>query len=403
MNNKDRIAEYIKNGAKKTDKIGIELEHFVVDSVTDDNIPYSGKHGVGEILSEISEFYDKKVYSEGFLIGLSNGRYHLTLEPSAQLEISICPVGDISEADKIYNEFSEIVTPVLKEHGCKLLTVGTRPKGTAAEQELIPKKRYKFMNEYFEHTGTCGKNMMRQTASTQVSVDYADEKDCVMKFRAANILSPLFALICDNSTVLDGKSYDGRMIRTYIWQNVDNDRCGTVPCTFDRNFGFDGYAEYIYNNPAVLIMENGMPVFTGEKKISDIYGKKELDEAEIEHLLSMFFPDVRLKQYIEIRPADSMPISYALSYAAFIKGIFKSADKFVFDGVTVSDINKAKAALSRDGFNAEVYGKNAALLCDVLLDTAKKNLGPPDAEYLRPIEKIIAERRTLRDSGAERG
>ena len=159
----------------------------------------------------------------------------------------------------------------------------------------------------------------------------------------------------------------------------------------------------IYNNPAVLIMENGMPVFTGEKKISDIYGKKELDESEIEHLLSMFFPDVRLKQYIEIRPADSMPISYALSYAAFIKGIFKSADKFVFDGITVSDINKAKAALSRDGFNAEVYGKNAALLCDVLLDTAKKNLSPSDAEYLGPIEKIIAERRTLRDSGAERG
>ena len=38
----------------------------------------------------------------------------------------------------------------------------------------------------------------------------------------------------------------------------------------------------------------------------------------------MFFPDVRLKKYIEIRPADSMPIKYVLAYATLIKGIFMS-------------------------------------------------------------------------------
>ena len=41
-------------------------------------------------------------------------------------------------------------------------------------------------------------------------------------------------------------------------------------------------------------------------------------------LFLCFFPDVRLKNYVEIRMADCMPIYYALSYAAIIKGIFYS-------------------------------------------------------------------------------
>ncbi len=36
----------------------------------------------------------------------------------------------------------------------------------------------------------------------------------------------------------------------------------------------------------------------------------------------MQFPDVRLKTYLEIRPADSMPIPYVIAYAALIKGLF---------------------------------------------------------------------------------
>ena len=33
-----------------------------------------------------------------------------------------------------------------------------------------------------------------------------------------------------------------------------------------------------------------------------------MTDDEVFHAMSMVFPDVRLKSYVEIRPADSMPI-----------------------------------------------------------------------------------------------
>lgn len=397
MDNINIIAQYLEKGCKnkQTDDIGIELEHFIVEKGSGRNVPYSGDKGVRKILEIISEYYDKKVYSEGFLIALSNGRYHLTLEPSAQLEISINPTALIAEAEKIYGEFTGIITPVLDSFGYELLTEGYRRRDRAEDLELIPKKRYEFMDYYFETSGSRGKNMMRSTASVQVSIDYADERDCAEKFRTANILSPIFAFICDNSKYFDGEKYSGRMLRTHIWRNVDKDRCGIVPCTFDKDFGFRKYAEYIYNSPAILVMDNGIPRFTGEEKISSIYKDVTLTESEVEHLLSMFFPDVRLKQYIEIRPADSMPIEYALSYAAFVKGIFKK--KFDMDGITAADVENAKTELINNGFDAVVYGEKAYKLCERLLAHSKLNLNDADAQYLAPMEQIIKSRKTLRE------
>lgn len=399
MDNRKIIANYIKQGCKyrQTEDIGIELEHFIIEKESGKNVSYSGKYGVRSILEEISKFFDKKVFSEGFLIALSNGRYHLTLEPSAQLEISICPTSTIKEAEEIYEEFIKIITPVLDNLGYELITEGYRRTDQAENLELIPKKRYEFMDKYFETSGMLGKNMMRSTASVQISIDYADENDCVEKFRLANVLSPLFALICDNTKYFEGKKFNGRMARTYIWDNVDRDRCGIVPNIFDTEFGFYKYAEYIYNNPAILVIKDGEPHFTGKEKISSIYKGKEILPEEAEHLLSMFFPDVRLKQYIEIRSADSMPIEYSLSYAALVKGIFKDTSMINIDHITVLDIENAKTELIKNGFNGFIYGEKAYKICDRLIESARKNLRKEDEVYLLPIEKIIKGRKTLRE------
>ncbi|MFR3272840.1 MAG: hypothetical protein ACLTQI_02690 [Slackia sp.] len=37
--------------------------------------------------------------------------------------------------------------------------------------------------------------MMRASASTQVSIDYCDEQNCIKKMRVASVLAPLFALV----------------------------------------------------------------------------------------------------------------------------------------------------------------------------------------------------------------
>lgn len=395
--NINTIVNYIKKGSKgsRSDNIGVEIEHFVIGNSTGRCAAYKG--GVEVVMDRLAPYFDEKIYSEGFLIGLSCDSYSITLEPGAQIEISIKPSGSIGEIEKIYQSFRALVDGILGEFGFSLASYGYMPFGKACEQALIPKKRYEFMDEYFKRSGTCGLNMMRGTASVQVSVDFADEEHCRSRFALANILSPVFALICDNAPIFDGKPYIGNTLRAYIWNNVDSDRCSVMPYALCKDFSFRKYAEYIYNSPAILVTDGDGVRFTGKEKICEIYKDTLISEAEAEHLLSMFFPDVRLKQYIEIRPADSMPLEYALSYAALIKGIFASNHAFNFDGVTADDIRRAKEQIILRGFDARIYGRKVCDIASELYDAAYSALSGGDRAYLVPIGEIIRSKKTLKE------
>lgn len=144
---------------------------------------------------------------------------------------------------------------------------------------------------------------------------------------------------------------------------TDKVRCGIFPCTFTEDFGYRKYAEYLYKNPPILIMdEAGNAVYTENKKLSEIYAEKEMTKNEIEHAISMFFPDVRLKNYIEIRMADSMEPELVMSYTAMIKAIFYRKEireelRTYFGEVSEKQIEQAKRSLIENGCSGEVYGK----------------------------------------------
>ena len=393
-NNINVLTNYIADGSKgcNSNAVGVELEHFVIDK-NGDCVPYI--NGVENIIEQLAQNFPKHVYSEGFLIGLSCDKYNITLEPGAQIEISIKPTENICEIENIYGEFLSVINPILDKYSYRLTTLGYMPKNKAKDISLIPKKRYEYMNKYFKSVGTRGINMMRGTASAQVSIDFADEKDCVQKFKKANIISPILSLICDNAPVFEGKPFWGNTLRTYIWNDVDNDRCGIVPTVLDSDFSFKKYAEYIYNSPAILTVNGDDIEFTADKKICDIYKDTPIDESIAEHLLSMFFPDVRLKKYIEIRPADSMPIKYVLAYAALIKGIFMS--DFSIDA-SLNDITQAKNNIILKGYNAEVYGTDAHTLAMKLCSAAYNALDSSDREYLLPLKQLIDNKQTLKET-----
>ena len=114
----------------------------------------------------------------------------------------------------------------------------------ALELTLIPKQRYRFMNDYFMEIGTRGERMMRASASTQVSVDYRDEADAIRKMRIAQALAPIFASVTDNTAVFEAEPAP-RLARFALWRNVDNDRCGSVPGLFSEGYGFADYADWI--------------------------------------------------------------------------------------------------------------------------------------------------------------
>ncbi|MDR3216783.1 MAG: glutamate--cysteine ligase [Clostridiaceae bacterium] len=393
--NKRVLVKHFEGGAKNKKSLGLELEHFVVKKADKSAASYYESGGIEDVLKALSSFYDEKIYSDGHLAGLKRDKCLITLEPAAQLEVSAGEFLTTEEIAAEYEKFRIEAEPILNAAGLELMLTGYQPKSRVRELPLIPKLRYRMMDNYFASTGSRGINMMRGTAATQVSVDYSSEADFIGKFRLANAITPLLAFITDNAPVFEGEAADKRMIRTYVWEDVDRDRSMFVPGALTKpDFGFGDYADYILNAPAILVIDGGGLRYTGGEKIRDIYGGRVMTEAEAEHVLSMFFPYVRLKSFIEIRMADSLPVPEAVALTALAEGLFYGGTLAAlverFSTVTDDDAYAAFEELKQLGSEACVYGAKATELIDVLFDaaaTALNKRGAGREKLLLPLSK----------------
>lgn len=401
--NIDAIISYFESGIKPEGgpgELGIELEHIIVhDDMSP--VPYSGERGVAWLLDQLTDEYPELTRDvHGDLLGVARPGESVTIEPAAQLELSAGPFVDLATARETFDTFEKRVGELLAPAGERLLTLGYHPTAAARDLELIPKRRYQFMNLYLGEKDTCGPCMMRGSASTQVSIDYTSTADCLHKLRLAFALVPVLSLICDNSPVFEGEPRTHELVRTEIWQHMDNDRCGLVPGVLDPSFDLRRYAEYILDTVAILIPCKKEQWCYSDRTFGDIYAERTMTRAEVEHALSMFFNDVRLKTYVEIRPADAMPVPYVVAYAALVRGLFydtASLDALdeLFAGVDEAAYEAAKEALMAHGYDAEVYGRPVAELCDAVIAIAERGLSDADRPFLEPLARLVAERTTL--------
>ena len=416
--NKQALVAYFTEGAKG-DKplgaLGVEVEHFVVTAEGECSVSYAGRSkgefGVRDVLAHLADAYPQHTYGlEGDLIGLASDEASITLEPAAQLEISIAPYSSISRILRVYNEFRAKVDPFLAEHGCKLVTSGYHPTARALDLTLIPKQRYRFMNDYFKEIGTRGERMMRASASTQVSVDYQDEADAIRKMRIAQALAPIFASVTDNTAVFEAEPAP-RLARFALWRNVDNDRCGSVPGLFSEGYSFADYAEWILHTCPIFVTRPSAddPTCPNLRAVYgqsayEAYGEAPMTRADIEHVLSMFWPDVRLKNFVEIRPADSLPAPLMAGYAALVKGIFYSQRSLqaieeafgVVEGVwplTDDSANQALKSIQEDGAEAVVCGKTLAEWQELIFEIADGALDKEDVAHLHDLVAFARGRR----------
>ncbi len=411
--NRKAIVAYFNEGAKGAEPLGalgVEVEHFVVTSGECAPVPYQGAEGafgVHDVLAFLADYYPQKSFGhDGDLIGLASAEASITLEPAAQLEISIAPYSSIAQILKAYQGFRSLVDPFLAKHGCKLFVAGYHPTAKALDLPLIPKQRYRFMNEYFRIIGTHGERMMRASASTQVSVDFCDEADAVRKMRVAQALAPILCAMTNNTAVFEAEPAKP-LARFALWREVDNDRCGSVPGLFEPGFGFEEYADWILRTCPIFVTrplaaqpdgESLRPVFG--KSAYEAYGDAPMTEADVEHALSMFWPDVRLKRFVEIRPADSLPLEYMAGYAALIKGLFYSEEALagiehafgVERGVwplTDESADEALAAIQEQGDGALISGKTLAAWEDYLLGLAAETLPEEEQGYLAALAERV--------------
>lgn len=416
--NIDKIVNYIEEGQNTFQRIGLELEHFVCDQ--DYNaISYAE---ISECLEEICKALEGQLYREQeHILGIICDGFTVTLEPGCQLEISISPQESMENIERTYSKFRDVCGRILAERGFHLLEKGVFPLIETGDLEaeklpLIPKERYHLMDAHFSSTGKLGRYMMRATASTQVSIDFSSEQDALQKIRVLVKLSPMTALLTENKNGLGtGEKWKPHLIRNQIWQDVDPVRCGYFEHSMSEKYSFREYAEYVYTNPCILLQRGEQVMDLRDRSAADYYGKQELDAAE--HLLSMFFPMVRLKKYIEYRVADSMPIYRALGYAALIKTILY--DKALLDRIdrelsfvqTAEAVHQAENSIIALGYHADIYGKPVKEWIEELISAALKSAGEKEQGCIRRIiplpvlndqyKKLVAGKESLhRESAA---
>ena len=210
------------------------------------------------------------------------------------------------------------------------------------------------MFNYFKDKGVHAHNMMKGTASLQLAFDYSSEEDYIKKFKVTNALSPVVYALFDNAYYFEGRPWGRHNLRAHIWENCDRDRSGIVDSAFDDDFGYRKYAEYILNGPPIF-MDNGRDMyFTGSKPYKEMFNPEDYSIEELEHVLTMFFPDVRTKKYVEIRMMDAVPYPLNLSAMALWKGILYDEDNLNQAYNCIKDINmehmdKAKESIIEKG------------------------------------------------------
>ncbi|NLY46993.1 MAG: glutamate--cysteine ligase [Tissierella sp.] len=392
----EEISSYFKSNEKTIDnfKIGVELEHFVIDKDTLKTISYYGKNGVAESLKDLESKGYKGSYEGQYILGLKKGKKTITLEPGSQLELSIDATIDIKELEDEYLDFMNDIIPILEKKNQGLMATGYHPVTKIDEIKLLPKQRYDYMFNYFKTRGTHAHNMMKGTCALQVSLDFSSEEDYHKKFRVANALSPVLYALFENAYYFEGEVAQRHNTRAHIWVNTDTDRSGVPREAMDEGFGYKEYAEYILNKPPIFINQGGKEVYTGNQKVRDLFNPDNYTIEDLEHMLTMFFPDVRTKKYVEIRMMDSVPYNLNFSVIALLKGLIYNDDNLdnlyeYTKEITIEDIDKAKEEMMSKGLKAELKGKSLLDIGKYMVELSKGALSEDEVHYINPLEEML--------------
>ena len=398
--NLEALVSVLEHGDKDPagKKIGLELERILIDR-SGASVPFEGPRGVGALLQQLAQSFPacEPVMIDGHLLGLTclletesePVEVAVSLEPAAQLEISAGPAHSVRALYEAITSFDTMVAQACSEIGldADLVAVGYNPTvSNPVELDLIPKERYRDMDAYLSQRGRYARDMMRCTASTQVSLDYEDEQDCARIYRLATLLGPVFAFLFDNAPVFRGSPAPG-MARSRIWHHVDVDRCGIVPGALE-GLSFEDYILWVSNVRPILFTDaRHVTTATGDRYSRDIMSERPLETPELMHLLSMVFPNVRLKGFVELREMDSLPPRLAAACTSFTGALFydkrledKLAERLAdhlphgFAEMDENDAVVARLHLEEQGWDAEVYGMPIMELVDALLAIACENV-----------------------------
>ncbi len=414
LESRAQLIEAMASGAKPKEqwRVGTEHEKHVFRKDPIRPVPYGGDDGIHALLAGIAArtgwepFFDR-----GNPIGLRNkaSAGGISLEPGGQFELSGAPQRTLHEAAAELDSHLADCRAVGGPLNIHFLSLGVTPIWGVKDIPAMPKSRYGIMTPYMDKVGTLGTSMMYRSATVQANLDFSDEADMVKKLRVSVALQPIVTALCANSPFVDGKPSGYLSFRSHIWLNTDKARTGMLPFAFEPGMGFERYADHALDVPMYFVIRNGEYINTaGESfrdfldgKLPQLPGEKP-HEKDWENHLSTLFPEVRLKQFLEMRGADMGDRDQVLALAAIWVGLLyddaalEAANQLVADW-TAEERQALRNEVPRRAIHTPFRGRSVAEIADEVVELAKAGLarrGLGEESYLVPFETTLSERKT---------
>ena len=416
-----QLVEWLAKGEKPAAdwRIGTEHEKFLFHRDSLRPVAYDGDSGVEAILHALCKVIGDKatpIIEKGKIIGLKDGDGgSVSLEPGGQLELSGAPLSSLHQTCAETGRHLRHMRAVSSALGVGMLGIGFQPKWRLDDISWMPKGRYQIMRNHMPKVGTMGLDMMLRSCTVQVNLDYADEADMRRKFRTSLTLQPIATALFANSPFKDGKPSGWLSGRAHVWTDTDNARCGVPSCVFDPQFGYEQWIDYILDVPMYFLHRGEDYVDVAGKSFRDYlsgtlagFEGEPPQMADFEDHITTAFPEVRLKQYLEMRGADSGSWANICALPAYWVGLLycdealAEAEDLVRD-INADDVMAARLSVAKDGLRGKLGAHDVATLAKKTIDIASKGLrnrgifddgGDDESGFLQPLRKVIATQKT---------
>jgi glutamate--cysteine ligase len=363
--------------------IGVELELIPVLAST--RLPAfpggNGPQSTAAVLSRLGareRWLEQSVENDPPSWTLADGA-HISFEPGGQIEISSAPHATASGAVWATQLLVAAIREAMQPAGIELITNGVDPRnGIDAVPLQLRRDRYARMTRFFDAIGPSGVRMMRQTAAVQINVERG--RSPVARWALLNSLAPYIVALFANSRRYAGKRTEYASYRAHLWRTLDPSRTG-LPC--DSTDPAVRYLAFALDAKAMRSSDGTRPWMT----FRDWMRATPVSDDDWRFHLSTLFPEVRPKEFFEIRSADAIDSEHLAAPVVFVTGI-------VYDDESASTASQLMPApseelLERAGrlglADPEIHGV-VSRLSDLALSGAER-LGP---EYLAEADVAVA-------------
>jgi glutamate--cysteine ligase len=390
---REQLIHAMSKGEKPKDqwRIGAEHEKFGFDKSTLRRPAYEGENGILAMLTGLQRFGWSPVEEAGHVIALERKNAEgftasISLEPGGQFELSGAPLKDIHDICSETGQHLMEVKQVADQLNLGFLGLGFDPMWRREDIPVMPKGRYAIMRAYMPKKGSLGLDMMLRTCTIQANLDFDSEADMVMKFRTSLALQPIATALFANSPFTEDRPNGFLSARANVWTDTDPDRTGMLDFVFQDGFGYERYADYALDTPMYFAKRGETYVdLSGQsfrkfmtEGLDALPGERATAKDWADHLTTLF-PEVRLKQYLEMRGADGGPWSRICGLPALWAGVLYDAPSLaaawdLCKDWDIADHERLRRDVTRLGLKAEVAGRSVRDIAVDMVAIAKQGL-----------------------------